>query len=511
VRAYTSLRDVHGRGQAPAPQGGADTAPASARMADASPSKVTRAPSRSLPPAPPQTEGDAMAIFRLSATVVKRAAGRSIVAAAAYRSGTLLQDERLGLTADYTRRKSVLHEDILAPDDAPAWMRDRAKLWNGVETSEKRKDAQLAREVQVALPHELNREQWVELLHHFVREEFVSRGMVADVAIHGPDRQADERNFHAHITLTMREIEGDHFGKKCRDWNDTELLTHWRQDWAERVNRALEQNGHEARIDHRSLEAQGIDREAQPKLGAVATELERRGVQTDRGDELRGVLARNAERDTHEAAAAELKIGTKDEPAPRASIDSVAREDDGPGHFSSFPTDRRDERRGLDACRADWAAHGLDAPEAASVDAKEELAPREAIHDLAQKAEATEHADKGADDNHVLRRDGGDMAGGVIGSVFSKLADMAEGIMAPPSPAQQVVAKHVAAAKHEADKEAQFIAAEPMAAPEAERQADAMPRLSPQEEEKIAEEVRELMAKRHSPEHTHTKHRRRGR
>lgn len=358
-----------------------------------------------------------MAIFRLSASVVKRAAGRSAVAAAAYRSGTLQHDERTGQSFDYQRRRGVEHEAILTPGNAPAWMADRERLWNGVEAVEKRKDAQLAREVQLALPHELSHAQRVALVTEFVRDEFVAKGMVADIAIHAPDRGADERNHHAHVMLTLREIEGDGFGPKCREWNRKEQLQEWREHWAERVNQALDRAGHDARIDHRSLEAQGLDREAQPKLGPAATELERRGIETDRGDMLRAVLERNADR---AILVGELAATTKQE---------------------------------AEAERAATAA---------------DLSPAKAP-----------------------KRDGVDLVAGGLGAALEKLADIAEGLMAPPSPAEQVVAKHVAIARHEAEKEARHIKAEPMAAPQAERPVEP-PRLELPPTERLAEDLRQI-------------------
>lgn len=228
-----------------------------------------------------------MAIYRLSAGVMKRSAGQSAVACAAYRAADRLDDARTGQVHNYTRRHGVLHAEILAPENAPDWMRDRAQLWNAVEKAEKRKDAQLAREVQLALPHELTHEQRVDLVRSFVIEEFVKKGMIADLAIHKPDRQGDQRNEHAHVMLTMRELAGDGFGKKERSWNETEQLHAWRESWAKHVNRGLEVHGHEARVDHRSYAAQGVEIQPEPKLGPIVTEMERRGVRTDRGDERR--------------------------------------------------------------------------------------------------------------------------------------------------------------------------------------------------------------------------------
>ena len=181
-----------------------------------------------------------MATFRLSASVVKRSAGRSATAAAAYRSGEQLHDLRIDRVFDYTRRRGVLHSEILTPENTPDWMRDRAQLWNAVEAVEKRKDAQLAREVLISLPHELTRQQRIDLVRDFCREEFVAHGMIADFSVHSPDRKGDERNHHAHIMLTMRVVTGEGFGKKARDWNSTEQLEQWRADWADALNRTLE-------------------------------------------------------------------------------------------------------------------------------------------------------------------------------------------------------------------------------------------------------------------------------
>ncbi len=238
-----------------------------------------------------------MAAYRFSAKVISRSSGRSATAAAAYRAAELIADERTGLVHDYARKAGVVHAEILAPDDAPDWMRDRAALWNAVEAAEKRKDAQLARELQLNLPHELDDDTRRELARSYIEQEFVARGMIADLAIHAPDRQSDRRNHHAHVMLTMRCLTGDGFGKKERDWNDRDLLENWREQWATYQNRALEAAGLDIRVDHRTLEAQGIDREPEPKLGPQATQMEREGRESHAGNDLRAVWARNAERE----------------------------------------------------------------------------------------------------------------------------------------------------------------------------------------------------------------------
>ena len=193
-----------------------------------------------------------------SASVVKRSAGHSAVAAAAYRAGEKLADERADKVHDYSRRRGVDAAEILAPPGAPAWALNRETLWNRVEAAEQRADSQVAREIRVAIPIELSRDAGRELIRDYVKKEFVDRGMVADVAWH------DEggRNPHAHILLTMRQIDRDDFGPKVRQWNDKKNLAGWREAWADAANHALEAHGSPERIDHRTLEAQRIDAEA---------------------------------------------------------------------------------------------------------------------------------------------------------------------------------------------------------------------------------------------------------
>ena len=197
-----------------------------------------------------------MAIYHLRATMISRSTGRSATAAAAYRSAERIHDQRTGLSFDYRARSGVEHVEILAPERSPDWVQDRAALWNAVEAAETRKNSQVAREIRVALPAELDREQRIALVRDFCQRSFVDRGMVADIALHAPGREGDERNHHAHILLTTREIGPEGFSAKNRDWNAKELLEDWREAWARDSNHALERCGHEARIDHRTLEAQ---------------------------------------------------------------------------------------------------------------------------------------------------------------------------------------------------------------------------------------------------------------
>ena len=204
-----------------------------------------------------------MAIYHLSAKIVSRAAGRSVVAAAAYRSGESLYDRRTAQTFDYTQKSGVEHSEILAPPEAPLWIHDREKLWNAVEQAERRNDAQLAREIEIGLPIELNKDQQLILLRDYVRDTFVSRGMVADLALHLDNSE----NPHAHVLLTTRKVTREGFGAKQRDWNTRNELMQWRTAWAQTANQHLAQAGLQIRIDHRTLEAQGIDLIPGRKIG----------------------------------------------------------------------------------------------------------------------------------------------------------------------------------------------------------------------------------------------------
>ena len=264
-----------------------------------------------------------MAIYHLRATMISRSAGRSATAAAAYRVGERIEDHRTGLTFDYRARSGVDHVETLAPANAPAWVQDRAALWNAVEAAETRKNSQVAREIRVALPAELNHGQHVELVREFCQREFVARGMVADIALHAPGREGDDRNHHAHILLTTREIGPEGFGAKNRDWNAVEMLEGWREAWARDSNRALERCGHDERIDHRTLEAQRIeasarataahdrgdeaealrqtvravelDRDPLPQLSAGAWQMKERGIEVAAVRVWREVKAQAAE------------------------------------------------------------------------------------------------------------------------------------------------------------------------------------------------------------------------
>jgi hypothetical protein len=273
-----------------------------------------------------------MAIYHVSVQVISRSEGRTATGAAAYRSGSIVVDCRTKIVYNYTQKTGVEHTEILTPIpaiDENAWMVDRAELWNQVEATEQRRDSQLCREINVAIPVELDRQQRIDLVREYVQTSYVDRGMVADICFH----DFESNNPHAHIMLTMRELITDEdgiasFGKKERTWNDKQLLIDQRREWAEIANKYLAQADCEARIDHRSLAAQGItDRLPQIHLGANVAAMKERGIPTDRGDEYDRIATVNAEiadrlERIYQAEATLVDLGNDD-----TNIPSPARDD----------------------------------------------------------------------------------------------------------------------------------------------------------------------------------------
>ncbi|MFC3068439.1 Ti-type conjugative transfer relaxase TraA [Phenylobacterium soli] len=236
-----------------------------------------------------------MAIYHFSAKVISRANGSSALAAAAYRSASRLNDERLGRHHDFTNKAGVVHSEVLLPEGAPARWRDRETLWNEVEAGERRRDAQLAREVEFAIPREINQAEGIQLARDFVQRAFVDRGMVADLNVHWDVAADGTPKPHAHVMLTMREASPEGFGQKARAWNRTELLVSWREAWADHVNARLAALDIDAAVDHRSLKDQGIDLEPQNKVGAAASGRAERGELAERLAEHREIARRNGE------------------------------------------------------------------------------------------------------------------------------------------------------------------------------------------------------------------------
>ena len=260
-----------------------------------------------------------MAIFHCSIKIISRNKGRSAVAASAYRAGERIKNEYDGYTHDYTNKKDVIHKEILLPDNAPERYKDRTTLWNAVEKIEGNRNAQLAREIEFSLPIELNREQNILLANEHVKKHFVAHGMIADACIH----DKDGTNPHFHVMLSLRPIEQDgSWGAKSRkeyilddngerirlpsgeyksrkvyavDWNDQTKAEEWRKGWADILNKHLEQNGITERVDHRSYERQGNGLIPTIHMGVSASQMERTGIRTDKGNYNRQVAITNNE------------------------------------------------------------------------------------------------------------------------------------------------------------------------------------------------------------------------
>ena len=229
-----------------------------------------------------------MAIYHFSVKTISRSNGRSAVACAAYRSGEKLVCDFYGKEQDYTKKTGVEFTEIYAPENTNTELTNRQKLWNEVEKAERRKDALLAREFEIAFPRELNAEQRENMLNELCQNLVKKYGVIVDAAIHAPhtDSGSDERNHHAHIMFTTRSINehGDFSAKKYRDFsrdNGTETVSHWRESFAELCNQHLEKNGFDERVDHRSYEDQVCDLQATQHEGPQTTYLRRRGKFTE--------------------------------------------------------------------------------------------------------------------------------------------------------------------------------------------------------------------------------------
>ena len=246
-----------------------------------------------------------MASYHCSIKPVSRSNGRSSTAAAAYRAGVCIADERTGEVHDYTRKKGVDYTELVLPEGV---IFTREQLWNAAENTEKRKDARVAREFELALPAELTPKQRRELATDFAKSLVDRYGVAADVAVHEPSRNGDQRNHHAHILITTRQISAQGLGEKTDLEREDKALRAQgkpsgrkqiealRADWATRCNRTLERAGHEARVSHKSLAAQGIHRAPSVHLGPTATAMERRGIRTERGDLNRAAAVPSQER-----------------------------------------------------------------------------------------------------------------------------------------------------------------------------------------------------------------------
>ena len=258
-----------------------------------------------------------MAIYHLCIKIISRGKGKSAVAASAYRSGEKIKNEYDGIVHDFARKGGIAHTEILLPQNAPQEFSNRSILWNSVEKIEKSKNSQLAREIEIALPKELSREKQIELVREYVKENFVKVGMCADIALH----DKNDGNTHAHILLTMRPLnenktwgakskkeyildengekiklkKGNYKTKKINtvDWNDQDKAEEWRKAWADITNKYLEENSIQEKVDHRSYQRQGIEQIPTIHLGVSVTQMEKKGIATDRGNINREIKHQN--------------------------------------------------------------------------------------------------------------------------------------------------------------------------------------------------------------------------
>ncbi|MFO1097097.1 MAG: Ti-type conjugative transfer relaxase TraA [Xanthobacteraceae bacterium] len=277
-----------------------------------------------------------MAIYHLHVKVIGRKSGSSAVASAAYRSGSRLRDHRLERSHDFSAKRGVVHSEVMLPENAPEAWSNRERLWNNVEAFEIRKDAQLAREVEFSLPREMTQAQGIELARDFVQSEFVDLGMIADLNVHWDMAEDGMPKPHAHVMLTMRAVDENGFGPKVRDWNRTEMVERWRERWAELANERLAELDIDARIDHRSLEAQGIALEPQSQIGAPAQRIEGEGIEAaDRAEMHREIAHSNGERIIADPALALDAITHQQSTFTRRDMAVFAhRHSDGIGQFN---------------------------------------------------------------------------------------------------------------------------------------------------------------------------------
>ena len=248
-----------------------------------------------LTPKAKTTKGNCMAIYHCSTKTVNRSSGRTAVASMAYRAGEKLEDERTGLTHDFTKKDGVVHTEILSNLDIQI---DRGELWNLAEKSENRKDARTAREWVIALPDELTADQRKDVAKNFAQSIVDRYGVIADLAIHEPSKGGNDKNHHAHIMLTTRKAELDPDNKlilttkadielsntkrKSLNMGTTqEEIKAIRTKWADLANYALEQAGHNEKIDHRSYADQGNGLQATIHEGTKVTQLRRYGIETE--------------------------------------------------------------------------------------------------------------------------------------------------------------------------------------------------------------------------------------
>lgn len=251
-----------------------------------------------------------MALYHLHVGQIKRSAGRSAVEAAAYRAGEKLYSEYYGQVSDYTRKGGVIHAEILLPPHAPREYAERQTLWNAVEDAERNKNAQLAYSFDIALQNEFTMEENMQLARKFLLDNFVSRGMIADFAVHQPDKNGGISNPHFHVMCPIRPLNPDGtWGAKQRrvyrengkfdavpttGWGKPETLEAWREAWSALCNAKFEEKGLPCRIDHRSYERQGAEQIPTVHEGVAVRQMEAKGIVTDKGERNRWIKSATA-------------------------------------------------------------------------------------------------------------------------------------------------------------------------------------------------------------------------
>ena len=255
--------------------------------------------------------------------IVTRSKGHSVIAKAAYNARDKLQDEYYGKTHDYSKKDDLIFSKIFLPEHIPKEFSNREYLWNSVEKIEKSKNSHLARNLLFTLPRELNEQDRIRLISEFIKENFTSKGMIADCNIHNPQASDHEEQPHAHILLTLREMDSEGKWKpKCRkeyildengekiklksgnyksrkvnlnDWNELDKAKEWRENFSKKANEYLARNNIDKRIDSRTFEEQGREELPQIHLGTSSYQMEKKGIQTERGNQNRKIIALNLE------------------------------------------------------------------------------------------------------------------------------------------------------------------------------------------------------------------------
>jgi hypothetical protein len=300
-----------------------------------------------------------MAVYRCEIKTIGRAAGRSAVAAAAYRSATRGTNQRDGVTHDYRRRsRGVVHSEIVAPAHAPDWAQQRNRLWNEAEAAENRRNSVTAREIIVSLPHELDDRQRADLVRQFAAGLLDRYGVAVDMSIHRPDPKGDNRNHHAHLMMTTRRLTAEGFTEKTRELDDQTKpkdggrprgpleVEAIRTLWENEQNNALSRAGVAERVTRKSLAEQGIDREPQPKIGEAANALQRRGEPAQLAERCKEVIDRNAAKEA--ARAAETLRQEREEEQRRVTMrEHMARQ-----QIEKQETEKREAQKSADIARA---------------------------------------------------------------------------------------------------------------------------------------------------------------